>query len=219
MDIADNVEFRNRLVALGEVFDVKLSPQRQALYFEGLRDLPFAAVAKGLNRAVQTCTFFPKPAELRTLAIGDAEDHIEAAWMRLRHALSAVGAYSSLVVTDPALGEAIGACFGSWPEACSSDLSPEMWASKRKEFGRMYRVLVDRQLIGARYLPGLCEAQNAGHREWMRFTPVMRLATEGLERLTLEQAEQARTTIAANSHGFKRLTDGMDLPGQEGQSA
>lgn len=219
MDIGDSTEFRNRLVVLAEVFDVKLSPQRQALYFEGLRDLPFAAVAKSLNRAVQTCQFFPKPAELRSLAVGDAEQHVEAAWMLFKHALSRVGAYSSLVVSDPVLGETIRALGGSWPEACVLDLSPEMWASKRKEFGRMFRVFHARELIGARYLPGICESQNSGNRDWARFTPVAWLGVDGIRTLSVKEAEAARTQIAAEAHGFRRLGEGMTLPGQEGQSA
>ena len=219
MDVRDNTEFRNRLVALAEVFDVKLSPQRQALYFEALRDLSFEAVAKGLNRAVQTSTFFPKPAELRALAVGDAEDHIEAAWMLLRLALSRVGSYSSLVVAEAALGEAIVACFGSWPDACRLELSPEMWANKRKEFGRVYRVLVDRGVTGPRYLAGICESENARRAEWAKFTPVAYLTDAEILTLSSAEAEQLRMAIATKAEGFKQLAAGEHMPGREGQSA
>lgn len=218
----DAVDFFRRLAVLSELYHgagAVFSDAKAELYFEALRDLSLDAVVLGLNRAVQRCKFMPLPAEIRTLAIGDSEDHAEAAWMLLRGAFNSVGSYTSLVVSDPALGEAIVACFGSWPQACASELTPEMWASKRKEFGRIYRVLLDRQLVGARYLPGICEAQNSGKREWAKYTPVVRLEAAGVERLTLEQAEQARMQIAASSHGFRRLGEGFDPPMQEGQSA
>jgi len=206
MDIDDNGDFRRRLVLLAELFDVKLSAARQALYFEALRDLPFEGVASALNQAAKGCTFFPKPAELRQLACGDAEDQAELAWMAFRRAMTAAGSYASLVVADPALGEAILAMFGSWPAACATELSPEMWASKRKEFGRVYRVLVQRPLVGARYLPGICEQQNAGREDWRRHIPVAALAGGDVTPLSPQEAEQAKASISAQSHGFTRIT-------------
>lgn len=205
MDITDSGEFRNRLVVLGELFDAKLSPAKLALYFEALRDVPFMQVARALNQAAKTCTFFPKPAELRRFALGDDEDAAEAAWMAFRAAMRSAGGYASLVA-DAALGEAISAVFGGWPQACSLELTPEMWSSKRKEFGRVYRVLRDRALVGSRYLAGICEQQNAGRRDWLKFVPVMRLSSDGqIEPLGLEAAEQCRGELAAASHGFSRL--------------
>lgn len=206
MDLADNVEFRNRLVALAEVFDVKLAATRQALYFEALRDVPFPAVAHALNEAVKTCTFFPRPAELRTLALGNVEDVTEAAWMALRAAMAAVGGYTSLVCPDAALGEAVLAVWGTWPAACACELSPEMWAAKRKEFGRVYRVLRERQLDGARYLPGICEGQNRGMPEWQRFIPVATLDGRGaVWHLSAGEAEHCRQTLAVRRHALSRM--------------
>lgn len=210
MDIADNGEFRRRLITLSELFDVKLSPQRQALYFEALRDVPFADVATGLNQAAKLCTFFPKPAEVRKLALGDDEDVTERAWMAFRGAMRSVGGYSSLVA-DAAMGEAIIAVFQGWPEACSIELTPEMWASKRKEFGRVYRVLRDRALIGSRYLRGIAEQQNAGRNQSLKYVPVARLMLDGqCDALTRDQADACRATIAAAANGFRRLQDSME---------
>lgn len=209
MDTADNVQFRNRLVGLAEVFDAKLSPQRVALYFEALRDLDFAAVVGGLNQAVRVCKFFPRPAEIRTLILGDSEDRAEEAWMAFKAAMKVAGSYASLSVHDAALGETILAMFGSWPAACAQELSPEMWAAKRKEFGRVYRVLAARNLDGSRYLTGICEQQNAGRSDWMKFVPVHRLEAGRLEPLSLEEADQERMQIAASAHGFTQLSDGL----------
>lgn len=203
MEITDSEEFGRRLVALAELFDATLTPVKVALYFEGLRDVSFERVAYALNAAVKTATFFPRPAELRQLALGDAEDAAEAAWMQLRDAMRIAGSYAS-VVLDATLGETVAAVFGTWPQLCAADLSPEMWTAKRKEFGRVYRVVTQRHLDGARYLPGMCEQQNHGRADWMRYVPVFRIA-ETVQQLSAGDAEQARTTLAAAQSGFSRL--------------
>lgn len=219
MDIGDNGEFRNRLVMLAELFDVKLSPQRVALYFEALRDLPFVDVARGLNAAVKGCTFMPKPAEIRRLAVGDDEDQTERAWLALKAAMGAAGAYSSLAIEDPALAETITAMWGDWPRACSEELSPEMWASKRKEFGRIYRVMVNRQLEGGRYLAGICEQQNANRDDWQRFNPVALVTFGEVRRLTAEQAEECKAMLASSRGNFTRLRHAMTLPPMKDETA
>lgn len=217
MNVEDSGELVRRLNALGELFDVTLSPAKKALYFEALRDLPFDAIATALNAAVKTCTFMPRPAEIRKLAIGDVDDAIETAWMALRAAMQSAGAYRSIATTDPALGEAIVALFGSWPEACATDLSPEMWSSKRKEFGRVYRVLCDRALTGTRYLPGIVEQQNGGRLDWTKYTDVTLIGAQGeLRELKDAEAEPFRTRIVASAYGFKQFADAMPaIPGAE----
>lgn len=123
MDIRDSTEFANRLAALGEVFDVKLSGARQALYFEALRDLDFSLLAEAMNDAVRMCRFFPKPVELRELAMGSAGDRAEAAWTLFRQLARAVGAYGSPAFTDSALERTVFSLFGTWPAACQAELN------------------------------------------------------------------------------------------------
>lgn len=211
MHVNDSGEFVRRLVVLGELFDVALSPAKQALYFEALRDLPFPEVAVSLNAAAKACTFMPKPAELRKLAIGDDEDLAEQAWLAFRGAMRSAGAYASLATQDPALGDTIVAMFGGWPEACSEELSPEMWSSRRKEFGRVYRVLKDRGLRGSRYLPGTCEQGNAGRPEWLKYVNVAVLGLKGeIQQLRGDEADDYRTALsAAAGQRMSQLTDGM----------
>lgn len=206
VNIDDSGEFGQRIVALAEVFDVKLSPQRAALYFEALRDLPFPAVVQALTLAVQSCKFFPRPAELRTFVLGDAEDVTEAAWIAFRRAMPAAGYMASVVVDDAALGDTIVAMFGSWPAACHSDLTPEMWAAKRKEFSRVYRVFKHRGLEGGRYLIGVAETHNSAQPDWMRYVPGARITRAGtVERLNASALEAARVQLAAESNGFTRM--------------
>jgi hypothetical protein len=211
MHVNDSSEFVRRLVLLGELFDALLSPAKQALYFEALRDLPFDEVAAALNAAAKVCTFMPKPAELRKLAVGDDEDQAEQAWLALRGAMRSAGAYASLATEDPALGDTIAAMFGTWPEACHTELSPEMWSSKRKEFGRVYRVLRDRGLVGSRYLAGIAEQQNAGRSDWLKYVTVAVLGPRGtIRQLRGDEAETYRTALAAVAgREMSRLTVGV----------
>src|SRR3990167_7003922 len=98
MTLAESDDFTARLVALGELFNAELSPVKQALYFEALRDLPLALVVKALNQAVRTQVFMPKPAELRTLAVGDDECAVEGAWLEYKRLARQIGGYHSVEV-------------------------------------------------------------------------------------------------------------------------
>lgn len=202
----DSGEFFRRLLGLAELFDAKFSEAKSTLYFEALRDLPLETVIAAMNQAARACSFMPRPAELRSLAFGDDDTRVESAWLAMRDAMRIAGAYASLIVADAALADAIVSLFGGWAEACAVELSPEMWAAKRKEFARVYRVMIGRQVSGGRYLPGVAEQKNAGRREYQRFVPVHRLDASGVSApLSLEAAEQARVQLAADRHAFSRL--------------
>lgn len=206
MNTEDQPDFLRRLMALAEVFDVKLSPARSALYFEALRDLPMASAMQALNAAVKGCKFFPRPVELREFAQGNSDDAAEAAWLAFQSAMRRLGAMASVSVRDAALAETVLAMFGSWPEACAAELSPEMWAAKRKEFGRTYRVMRGRMLDGGRYLMGTAERHNGQRGDWLRYTPVGRIDRDGtVLRLSAAEAEAERQQLAAASNEFSRL--------------
>lgn len=206
MTTDENGEFSRRLAALAEVFDVKLSAARVALYFESLRDLPLEVVVVAMNQALKGCKFFPRPIELREFAVGNSEDAAEKAWLSFRAALGRLGYMASVAIHDAALAETITAMFGTWAAACASDFSPEMWASKRKEFGRIYGVMRGRRLDGGRYLLGMAESQNQHNPDWMRFVPVGRIGVDGqVKALAPHEAEDEREQLAASASEFSRL--------------
>lgn len=154
--------FSARLVTIGELFDAVLSESKQWLYFDALRDLPLDAVLAALGQTTRTCTFMPKPAEIRQLLApgGDPELAVEAAWLQYKHLAARHGGYASVTFDDPALADTLLAMFGSWEAACWSDFSPEMWAAKRKEFGRVYRVMLERGQRAPKTLDGFCDRTN-----------------------------------------------------------
>jgi hypothetical protein len=170
MTPTDIQHFITRLVTLGELFDVRMSEAKQELYFDALADLPLDIVVKAMNLAARTCTFMPRPAELRRLVKG-GEEETELAWREYQRVARQVGGYESPTFADGALAATLVAVFGSWEQACWVDLSPEMWASKRKEFERVYRVLCDRGVTGPVQLDGFI----AKDRQLRGYAPSLRL--------------------------------------------
>ena len=70
--------FFKRLSVLAETMGEPLTPVRLVGYCEALEDVPHAAVMIGLKDAAKVCRWFPKPAELRDLALESPE------WQRQR---------------------------------------------------------------------------------------------------------------------------------------
>lgn len=68
----DRSAFAQLCAMLAETFGEVISPVRAAAYWEALADLPFDRVRQGALRCLRTCTFFPKPAEIRD-AVGKRE--------------------------------------------------------------------------------------------------------------------------------------------------
>lgn len=200
MTLDDFPAFSGRLIAAQEMLDgAPLSEARLTLTFELLADLPLERVVAALDTLMRTRTFnkLPLPGEIREVIVGHLEDRIEQAWVWCRQAMRRAGAYSSLATEDPALGETILAIFDSWPQACVTELSPEMWSSTRKQFGRVYRMFEQRGLTGPRYLPGLIERENAGHPEWTRHVPLVVIGAQAIEQLRGADAERYRAALHA----------------------
>lgn len=131
-------EFIGRLMALGELFNAELSASKQALYFEALQDLDWRDLRVAMGQAVKDCKFMPKPAELRELTLGSLEDEAAEAWASWKDLARRRGAYNP-ITADSVDGRSLVEVFGGWPQFCEIDLSPEMWASKRKEFLQAYK--------------------------------------------------------------------------------
>lgn len=132
-------DFCARLTALAELFNAKLSEAAQVMYFEALRDLASADLVTAMSKAAKMCKFMPKPIELREFAVGNIEELALQAWNGYKQAAKIGGSLRSLIC-DGVLAFALENTFGSWPDACGLELSPEMWASKRKEFTQNYRI-------------------------------------------------------------------------------
>ncbi len=150
--------FGKLLVMLSQMYNETISEMRAEAYWIALRDCDLNDLQQATMKAMQSLKFFPKPAELRELLSGAGEDDAEKAWQLYKAEARRVGGYASPTL-DAALAETLVLVFGSWQGACWADYSPEMWASKRKEFGRTYRVLRQRGLKGSAQLAGFFERE------------------------------------------------------------
>lgn len=150
----------NRLTGVADYFHCELSQTKLMFYFDGLCDLAVDDVQRALTTCIKTCRFMPLVADIRQALGEDAENDSEKAWLAYKHLAHQQGGYASPCITDAALAETLMEIFGSWETACWTDLSPEMWAAKRKEFGRVYRLMRTRGLTGSRTLIGQCERSN-----------------------------------------------------------
>lgn len=133
-----------RLAALGELFNAKLSEASQVLYFEALKDLELFDVTEAMGKAARFCKFMPRPVEIREFACGTVDEDAVNAWNGWKQAARMGGAGRSLICDD-VTAKTISTTFGSWVEACLVELSPEMWANKRKEFIANFKIYRERK--------------------------------------------------------------------------
>lgn len=199
MTKADAETFLDRLAGLSEYFNVTLSPAVQQVWFHALKDLELVPVIEAMNSTVASAIFMPKVADIRQLVCGDNEDQAERAWLAFKEAAKVAGGYSSLLLDDAVLAETIVGVFGGWVQACRAELSQEMWASKRKEFGRVYRVFSTRGLRGSRYLAGEVESQNAISGRIFRH-PLALIAAGAVKPLSGDEIERAKQLAASEQH-------------------
>ena len=178
MEQANRTAFDEILTGLAAVYDKPLTDPLINAYWRALDDLSIEELAQAADRAIRSCRFFPKPAELRELIQGTPDDQAQNAWLRFWRAAERIGAYASVKFEDTGLCEAILRTFGSWPEACRATacLSDEMIRAKQKEFAANYRLVSRYSAMRLNnYLLGLHEITNsqgaeslhrlAGHRE------------------------------------------------------
>lgn len=158
-DGAVDGRFAELMARLAAPFDKRLTEALIRSYARALGDLPFEAVVEAAQRAVLESVWFPSIALLRGYAVGTPEDAAVLAWMHLRLAASAVGAYSEMQCENGLVAEALEQVFGGWPQFCEQcDESYGGWGIKRQEFLAAYRTARagHHDVPTPRTLPGLC---------------------------------------------------------------
>ena len=76
----DDRAFAVAMVATASALGAELSEGKIETYWEALKDLPIEVVSAGLREARRSLRFFPKPVEVRELAVGVDEDRAAVAW-------------------------------------------------------------------------------------------------------------------------------------------
>lgn len=155
MTDADRPRFAAVLTALGEVYDREVTPTLAGVYYAALAEYDIATVERVAQQAIQTCRFFPKPAELRELAGGRVEDQAELAWVALLDRFRA-DAWRAALPDDPITQALVRVHWGSIEAAA------DWWARcpdvelhvKHQDFVRLYALYAQRPAHERPALPG-----------------------------------------------------------------
>lgn len=167
----DSVEFARLFTLLSETFNKAVSDSLAEIYFRTLKDFTIEQITHAVEQAIATKKFFPKPAELRELLVGNPEDRASNAWAAFLEA-AANGGTASVQFADRATAMAMDATFGSWLEACRllsaggtdargkqvGGCTDEMLASYQKSFLRHYGASLNSNREVELYRAGLSEA-------------------------------------------------------------
>jgi hypothetical protein len=106
------------LSVLGEAFNETVSELRAEAYFLALEDLPIEAI-EGAGRMALNCQYFPRPHEIRSLAVGSTEDGAELAWACVLREVRRVGAWGTPTLPDD-VADAVRAVWGPWQTLCAT---------------------------------------------------------------------------------------------------
>ncbi len=135
MTESDKPRLARVLAVLAETFNETVSEIRAEGYLMGLVDLSIEQVEAAAKAALKSSKFFPRPAELRELAVGSVEDHAEAAWSKLLGEVRRVGAYGAPKLPDECR-DVMVRLWGTWGHLCATlpCEGPELlgWAKRFK---------------------------------------------------------------------------------------
>lgn len=162
----DYQPFVDELTGVAETLGETVSAARIEGCFRALQDLLLEAVLAALQECARTKRWLPKPAEIREVVEGTAEERAERAWAQLLEATRLIGSYRSVEVEDPGLAHVINGLFGGWPEAvealdrAQAEPGGPGWQGLRKQVLAAYRGVRARADAPIRLL-GLSDRKNA----------------------------------------------------------
>ena len=135
---SDKRQFAQMLEVMAESFHKEASEAMVNGYWIALQDLPMREVSLGIQDALRTCEYMPRPATIRRLS-GKPElgsDHRAAlAWQAVRVALSRHGTYKSVEFDDPIINSCIRN-LGGWVALGQKSADDfDIWT--RKQFERV----------------------------------------------------------------------------------
>jgi hypothetical protein len=127
-------------MALCELFGKDMSVALVKIYMRLLHRLPARSAMRAIENAIATCRFFPKPAELITLAEGSLEEQAINAWEVFSTALATVGHTSGVLFEDGRISALVD-YFGGWTYITMTWLT-RYQDKRRYEFVTAYKAMV-----------------------------------------------------------------------------
>jgi len=153
MDESNKQQFKELLTVLVDSLNARaLSVNQQKAYWIAMIDLPWSLVERAFYKAIRSCIWIPKPAELRSLAFGHQENAVLAFGL-LSKSLDRFGCDQSFIFSDPIIHAAVREMGGMKRLGEVSAADFETWI--RKEFERLYVVIAERvdELNPTRFKP------------------------------------------------------------------
>ena len=163
MKESDKQNFSTLLDAVASYYRQDTSPTIKTLYWNGLKDLDFAAIQECFNRHMQnpdTGQFMPKIADVRKMLSGTSSDSALMAWSKVDRAIRQVGTYETVCFDDPIINKVIADMGGWMPLGLKTE---DEWPFVANEFQKRYRA--DSVRGGVNHYParliGRFEAENS----------------------------------------------------------
>jgi Domain of unknown function (DUF6475) len=157
----DRKRFAILMAGLSEYYDKRISDVVIEIYWNGLKDYDIDAIDKALKLHTHSDTgqFMPKISDIVKLIDGSSSDIAIQAWTKVEKAISAVGAYATVVFDDNII-QAVIRDMGSWTTMCHKKLEEMPFVAK--EFQSRYRhyKTTNKDTNHPKVLIGLYEASN-----------------------------------------------------------
>lgn len=166
MNTSDADRFAGMLAAVAELYDRRLPDALIVMFFRALEAYDLDVVEAAFNKFLQSSESkigFPKPANIRDIIEGSDAERESLAWITLETAVRKIGPYSSVLIEDGALAQAITMTFGAWWKAALARYEHGDgygWSGKRKDFAAMYRIARRNGNVQPMIMAGQCEHEN-----------------------------------------------------------
>jgi hypothetical protein len=157
----DKVEFCSVLLALGEMYDKKVTEVVTGLYYETLKEYDIDQVKTAVSKVIKNHVYntLPKPAEILQYLEGSADDRAMIAWLKAKKAVQICGYTHDPVFDDNIISHCIIHICGSWVNFCS--ISTEELPYYEKRFLDAYRVFERKGVAGPANLIGFINRTNS----------------------------------------------------------
>ena len=180
----NKTEFAKYMLMMSELFNKELSKPIKEIYWKALEPYSDADCIAVFNKAILSCTFFPKPAELIELIKPKQamSDQAELAWIDVESAVKSHGPYASVKFDNPVIHGVIDA-LGGWVKF--QDVTMNNWVWVKKEFVKLYPILAGRGGYPDT-LPGQIEMDNTA-LGYDNIKPAVQISCKSIERKLIEE--------------------------------